>query len=119
VASKSIRDRRLTGARIPASKKEAAVLYFVDNLRATEVANTVGISLDSARAIRDREHERITKLREQAEREYERIWERNLESYYNREAERQYQQLWQEILKKQKALKLPPATKNSSRPHAS
>jgi DNA-directed RNA polymerase specialized sigma24 family protein len=88
VASRSIRDRRLTGARIPASKKEAAILYFVDNLRATEVAKIVGISLDSARAIRDREHERIMKLRETVTREYERIWERNIEADYNRETKR-------------------------------
>jgi hypothetical protein len=44
------------------------------------------------------------KLRETAKREYERLWERKLEAYYNKEAERQCEQLWQEILKKQKQL---------------
>ena len=52
VASKSIRDRRVTGARIPASKTETAILLFADNLPATKVAQTVRISLDSASAIR-------------------------------------------------------------------
>ena len=115
VASKSIRDRRLTGARIPASKKEPAILFFADNRRATEVAKAVGISLDSARAVRDREHERIMKLRETLTREYERLWEWNIEAHYHKEAERQYQELWQEIFKKQKALKLATPRANSSR----
>jgi hypothetical protein len=119
VASKSIRDRRLTGARIPESKKEPAVLFFVDNLPATEVAKLVGISLDSARGIRDREHDRIMKLRERLTREYERRRERELEVCYRRDAERQYRELWREILKKQKALKLSPAPANSIRSHAS
>jgi hypothetical protein len=115
VASKSIRDRRLTGARIPESKKEPAVLFFVDNLPATEVARLVGISLDSARAIRDREQKRILKIREALTREYERRRERELEVSYRRDAERQYRELWREILKKQKALKLPPSKANERR----
>ena len=113
MASKSIRDRRLTGARIPASKKETAILLFADNRGATYVAKTVGISLDSARGIRDREHEQIMKLRETLMREYDRLWKRDSEMYYRREAERQSQQLWDEILKKQKAVKLSPAHANS------
>jgi hypothetical protein len=115
VASKSIRDRRLTGARIPESKKEPAVMFFVDNLPATEVARLVGISLDSARAIRDREQKRILKIREALVREYERRLEREEKTYWEREAERQYQELWRGILKKAKVLKSP-AQKSSSKP---
>ncbi len=114
MASKSIRDRRLTGARIPASKKETAILLFADNLRATYVAKTVGISLDSARGIRDREHEQIMKLRETLMREYDRLWQRDIDVHYHREAEEQSQRLWDDILKKQKAAKLSPAHTNSS-----
>ena len=108
VASKSIRDRRLTGTRIPASKKETAIWLFADNPCATEVAKTVGMSLDSARGIPDREHEQIMKLRETLMREYDRLWKRDIEVYYHGEAERQYQRLWDEILKKQKALNYRP-----------
>ena len=94
-------------------------MYFVDNLRATEVAKIVGISLDSARAIRDREHERIMKLRERLMHEYDRLWERNIEAECKREEERQYEELWQEILNKQKALKSSPVHATPSRPHTS
>lgn len=105
MASKSIRDHRLTSTRISVSKKDAAILLFADNLPATEVAKIVGIALDSARFIRDHEHGRIMKFRETITREYERLWKRDIEAYYKREAEIQYRQLWQQIRKKQKALK--------------
>ena len=114
MASKSIRDRRLTGARIAASKKEKAILLFADNRCATEVAKTVGISLDSARGIRDREGEQIMKLREALRVEYSRIRMREIDAKFNMQAEEQDQQLWQETLKKQKALKLSPAPANCS-----
>jgi hypothetical protein len=64
-------------------------------------------------------HEQIMKFRETLNREYDRLWVRKTEAYYNREAERQYQQLWQEVLKKQKVLKLSPTPADSSRPRAS
>jgi hypothetical protein len=118
VASKSIRERRLTGTRIPASKKETAIFLFADNLPATEVAKIVEIALDSARGIRDREQERIMKLREMITREYDRLWEQDITAYYKREAEWQYQQLWQEVRKKQNALKSSYMSAKHSRSHA-
>jgi hypothetical protein len=75
---------------------------------------TVGISLDSARGIRDREHEKILRLRERLKREYERVRERDIEANYKREEKMQCQELWQELLKKQNALKLPPTAADSS-----
>src|SRR5881396_3688909 len=97
MASKSIRDRLLTGSRIPLSKRATAIFFFAENLPATEVAKIVGISLDSARGIRDREHEQIMKLRETLTREYDRLWEQKIEEDYKREAERNYQQFWKEV----------------------
>ena len=119
MASESIRDRRLSGARLPAAKKETAIMFFADNLPATKVAKIVGISLDSARAIRDREQKQIMNVRQATRLAYYFLWEQDVEAYFNREAEKEYQELWQEILKKQKALNLSPAPANSSRPHAS
>ncbi len=63
MASKSIRDRLLTGSRIPLSKRATALFFFAENLPATEVAKIVGISLDSARGIRDREQNLIMVLK--------------------------------------------------------
>jgi hypothetical protein len=88
---------------------------FADNERATVVAKTVGISLDSARGIRDREHAKILRLREKLKREYERLWEREIEANYKRQEKVQCEQLWQEILKKQNALKLAHTAADSSR----
>jgi hypothetical protein len=114
VASKSIRDGRLTGARIAASKKETAILLFADNRCATEVAKAVEISVDSARGIRDREGEQIMKLREALRVEYGRIWMREIDAKFNMQTEERYQQLWQEILKKQKTLEPSSAPASSS-----
>jgi hypothetical protein len=47
----------------------------------------------------------ILKIREVIKREYERLRERNLEAYFNREVEKEYERQWQEILKKGKTLK--------------
>jgi len=100
MASKSIRDRLLTGSRIPLSKRATAIFFFAENLPATEVAEIVGISLDSARGIRDREQNLIMVLKKAIADEYFRLWEKD------------YKQFWREIRKKQKDLeksfKLPP-----------
>jgi hypothetical protein len=106
VASKSIRDRRLTGRRIPLAKRQTAIFLFADNIPATKVANIVGISLDSARAIRDREQNLIMELKRIMSEEYLRLWEQDIAAYFNREAEKHYRRLWGEIRKRQKALKL-------------
>jgi hypothetical protein len=119
VASKSIRDRLLTGSRIPLHKRATAIFFFADNLPATEVSKIVGISLDSARGIRDREQNLIMILKKTIAEEYLRLWEGHIHAYYNRETEKQYQDLWQQIRKTQKDLeksfKLPP-TANSQAP---
>jgi hypothetical protein len=98
-------------------KRQTAIFLFADNLPATKVANVVGISLDSARAIRDREQNLIMELKRIMSDEYLRLWEQDITAYFNREAERQYQQFWREVCKKQKALekifKLPPSPANS------
>jgi hypothetical protein len=104
VASKSIRDRTLTGTRIPMAKRQTAIFLFADNVPATKVANVVGISLDSARGIRDREQILIMELKAIMSEEYLRLWEEDVAAYFNREAEKDYQQFWGGILKKQKAL---------------
>ena len=88
------------------SKRQTAIFLFADNVSATKVANTVGISLDSARAIRDREQHLIMELKSIMSEEYLRLWEQDITAYFNREAEKDYRRLWGEILKRQKALKL-------------
>jgi len=112
MASKSIRDRLLTGSRIPLSKRATAIFFFAENPPATEVAEIVGISLDSARGIRDREQNLIMVLKKAIADEYFRLWEQDITAYFNREAEKDYKQFWREIRKKQKDLeksfKLPP-----------
>ena len=108
MASKAIRDCRLTGKRIPFEKKATAIFYFADNLSATEVARMVGISLDSARAIRDREQYLIILVRKQMAEQYYRFFEQDVTAYCNREAARQHQQFWQQIHKKAKTLKQSP-----------
>ncbi len=112
MASKSIRHRLLTGSRIPLSKRATAIFFFAENLPATEVAEIVGISLDSARGIRDREQNLIMVLKKAIADEYFRLWEQDITAYFNREAEKDYKQFWREIRKKQKDLeksfKLPP-----------
>ena len=120
MASKSIRDRLLTGSRIPLHKRATAIFFFADNLLATEVSKIVGISLDSARGIRDREQNLIMEIRKMMADEYFRLWEQDNEAYFKREAEREYQQFWREVRKKQKELektfKLTPAHTNSKAP---
>ncbi len=117
MASKSIRDRLLTGSRIPLSKRATAIFFFAENLPATEVAKIVGISLDSARGIRDREQNLIMVLKKTMADQYFRLWEQDTTAYFNREAEKDYRQFWREIRKKQKDLeksfKLPPTPANS------
>ena len=117
MASKSIRDRLLTGSRIPLSKRATAIFFFAENLPATEVAEIVGISLDSARGIRDREQNLIMVLKKAIADEYFRLWEQDITAYFNREAEKDYKQFWREVRKKQKDLeksfKLPPTPANS------
>jgi hypothetical protein len=73
MASKSIRDRLLTGSRIPLSKRATAIFFFAENLPATEVAKIVGISLDSARGIRDREQNLIMVLKKTMADQYFRL----------------------------------------------
>ena len=117
MASKSIRDRLLTGSRIPLSKRATAIFFFAENLPATDVAKIVGISLDSARGIRDREQNLIMVLKKTMADQYFRLWEQDTTAYSNREAERDYKQFWREIRKKQKhlekSIKLPPTPANS------
>ena len=117
MASKSIRDRLLTGSRIPLSKRATAIFFFAENVPATEVAEIVGISLDSARGIRDREQNLIMVLRKTMADQYLRLWEQGNTAYFNREAEKDYKQFWREVRKKQKDLeksfKLPPTPANS------
>jgi len=88
------------------SKRQTAIFLFADNVSATKVVNTVGISLDSARAIRDREQHLIMELKSIMSEEYLRLWEQDITAYFNREAEKDYRRLWGEIRKRQKALKL-------------
>ena len=88
------------------SKRQTAIFLFADNVSATKVANTVGISLDSARAIRDREQHLIMELKSIMSEEYLRLWEQDITAYFNREAEKDYRRLWGEIRRRQKALKL-------------
>src|SRR5439155_26915408 len=102
-----------------AANNERALMFLAQTRPATKVAKIVGISLDSARAIRDREQQQIMNVRKATRLAYYFLWGQDIEAYFNREAEMQYQELWQEILNKQKALKLSPAPANSSRPHAS
>ena len=83
-------------------------MLFVDNLPATRVAMLVGISLDSARATRDRQQDVILELRTFIADEYLRFFEQDVQRYYKREAENEYQSWVKEIRKKMKALKLPP-----------
>lgn len=83
-------------------------MLFVDNLPATRVATLVGISLDSARAIRDRQQDVILELRTFIADEYLRFFEQDVQRYYKRKAENEYQLWVKEIRKKMKALKLPP-----------
>jgi len=73
---------------------------------ATKVANVVGISLDLARAIRDREQNLIMELKRIMSEEYLRLWEQDVAAYFKREAEKDYRRLWGEIRKRQRALKL-------------
>ena len=117
MASKSIRDRLLTGSRIPLSKRATAIFFFAENLPATEVAKIVGISLDSARGIRDREQNLIMVLKKTMADQYLRLWEQDNIAYFNREAEKDYRQFWREVRKKQKDLeksfKLPPTPADS------
>ena len=117
MASKSVRDRLLTGSRIPLSKRATAIFFFAENLPATEVAKIVRISLDSARGIRDREQNLIMVLKKTMADQYFRLWEQDTTAYFNRGAERDYKQFWREIRKKQKDLeksfKLPPIPANS------
>lgn len=117
MASKSIRDRLLTGSRIPLSKRATAIFFFAENLPATEVAKIVGISLDSARGIRDREQELIMILKKTMADHYFQLWERDTTAYFKREAEKDHRQFWRDVRKKQKALeksfKLAPAPANS------
>ena len=117
MASKSIRDRLLTGSRIPLSKRTTAIFFFAENLPATEVAKIVGISLDSARGIRDREQNLIMVLKKTMADQYLQLWEQDTTAYFNREAEKEYKQFWREVRKKQKDLeksfKLPPTPANS------
>ena len=119
MASKSIRDRLLTGSRIPLSKRATAIFFFAENLPATEVAKIVEISLDSARGIRDREQEVIMECKKTMAEQYFRLWEQDTAAYFNREAEKEYKQFWREIRKKQKDLeksfKLPPTANSQGR----
>jgi len=75
------------------SKRQTAIFLFADNVSATKVANTVGISLDSARAIRDREQHLIMELKSIMSEEYLRLWEQDITAYFNREAEKDYRRL--------------------------
>jgi hypothetical protein len=117
MASKSVRDRLLTGSRIPLSKKATAIFFFAENVPATEVAKIVGISLDSARGIRDREQNLIMVLKKTMADQYLRLWEQDTSAYFNRETEKDYKQLWRKVRQKQKDLeksfKLPPTAANS------
>ena len=88
------------------AKRQTAIFLFADNVPATKVASVVGMSLDSARAIRDREQNLIVELKTIMSDEYLRLWEQDIAAYFNREAEKDYRRLWGEIRKRQKALKL-------------
>jgi len=88
------------------AKRQTAIFLFADNVPATTVANVVGISLDSARAIRDREQHLIMELKGMMSEEYLRLLEQDVAPYVNREAEKDYRRLWGEIRRRQKALKL-------------
>ena len=88
------------------SKRQTAIFLFADNIPATKVANVVRISLDSARAIRDREQHLIMELKGIMSEEYLRLWEEDITVYFKQEAEKDYRRLWGEIRKRQKALKL-------------
>ena len=58
-------------------------MFFADNLPATKVAKIVGISLDSARAIRDREQQQIMNVRKATRLAYYFLWEQDIEAYFN------------------------------------
>ena len=98
MASKSIRDRLLTGSRIPLSKRATAIFFFAENLPATEVAKIVGISLRFSPWHRDREQNLIMGTRKtMAADQYFRLWEQDTTAYFNREAEKDYKQFWREM----------------------
>ena len=79
----------------------------------------MGISLDSARGIRDREQNLIMVLKKTMADQYLHLWEQDTTAYFNREAEKDYKQFWREIRKKQKDLeksfKLPPPANSQAR----
>jgi len=109
----------VTDSRIPLSKRATAIFFFAENLPATEVAKIVGISLDSARGIHDREQHLITVLRKEMADQYLQLWRHDTNAYFNREVEKDYKQFWRDVRKKQKdlekAFKLPLSSNSEAR----